>query len=92
MWFDEQFCSKCSHDYHYRETGEPAWGCPIAAFVFIYDTTDPEYPNFWRYDDEGKPCCYGFSPLPKQVTVTTPLEEAQWMLSAASALGSEDNQ
>ena len=36
--------------------------CEIRGRTMAFSLDDPEYPDEWRYDDDGYPCCTAFEP------------------------------
>ncbi|MBI3771432.1 MAG: hypothetical protein HY272_01815 [Gammaproteobacteria bacterium] len=59
--FIAAWCDHCERDKAYRDGyGD---GCPIVSATFIYNVNNPEYPNEWTYDANGKPCCTAFVPV-----------------------------
>lgn len=56
MDFMERFCEQCTKDDH----GQGEKVCDIIGASMVYDIDEPEYPNAWRYDGEGKPHCAQF--------------------------------
>lgn len=58
MYFMAQFCDRC---YHESGDGEsPEGSCPIIAATMAYRPGDDNYPNQWRYDENGHPTCISF--------------------------------
>jgi len=51
MWFEEKFCLQCIHDDAASDKN-----CELITLVMCNYTTDPLYPNEWRYIDD-KPTC-----------------------------------
>lgn len=37
--------------------------CSIIADTLAYDVDEPQYPQEWRYDESGEPCCTAFIPV-----------------------------
>lgn len=69
------FCDRCERDAKYRETDDATFACQILNRALIYDVTDPEYPDEWTYDAEGKPTCAAFLPEGAQVPTDAELEQ-----------------
>ena len=60
MWFEAQFCGRCERDRRWRETDDAFFACRIHDFAIAWDTSDPNFPTEWRYDDAGRPVCTAF--------------------------------
>ena len=56
MGFYECWCFRCRHDRRDDEDG----GCDILRRTFVYDVSDPEYPDEWLCDDKGNSRCTAF--------------------------------
>lgn len=57
MVFTEKFCDTCIFWNDKEIRGTPI-GCPIQFGTVIYDIGDDEYPNQWRYKEDGvTPVC-----------------------------------
>ncbi len=60
-WFHSAWCCKCIRDAKTREPdGDPCDGCDVLARTFAFGLDDPDYPNEWRYSDDGRPICTAF--------------------------------
>ena len=53
--FMAEWCSCCEHEWYSEEEG-----CDILGNTMAFDIDDPNYPNEWRYNSEGKPICTAF--------------------------------
>jgi hypothetical protein len=66
--FFEGWCTRCARDKAMNE-GKPIEDCDddekcdLIANSFAFDIDHPKYPQEWRYDDKGEPCCTAFVPL-----------------------------
>lgn len=62
--FMARFCNKCKRDQKYRETSDGADACPIATNAMAYGYNDPNYPQEWIEDDDGRnPRCTAYAPM-----------------------------
>ena len=59
MDFIDQYCSCCIYErwMHHQDEDKEEDKCGILTKTYVYKTTDPEYPDEWTYDNEGKPVC-----------------------------------
>jgi hypothetical protein len=59
MDFEATYCERCVFQ---NEDEEGLPGCPIALQAHaIADAADPDFPNQWRYDKDGRPSCIMFN-------------------------------
>jgi hypothetical protein len=57
MSFTDKFCDNCIHECPLIESKKK---CEILTLTHFHEIDEPEYPNEWIYDDEGKPTCTAF--------------------------------
>lgn len=55
--FISTFCMNCIHE---NPNPELKPNCEILTFTMCYDVNEPEYPEEWIYNDQGKPVCSSF--------------------------------
>lgn len=56
--FQSQYCDRCEKDREGREKQEG--GCQILCRTLFLDLTDPDYPEEWTFDKDGKALCAAF--------------------------------
>lgn len=52
-----RFCENCIHgkyEHTHKDEDNP---CDILSASLAFDTSDPNYPKQWIYDDDNKPIC-----------------------------------
>lgn len=59
------WCDRCERDRAFRE--DQADGCSIVALTMTLKVTDPDYPDQWRYNEDGEPVCEAFIPEGQKV-------------------------
>lgn len=57
--FMSAFCYQCIHErwIHRQDEDREEDKCDILSRAFLYNVDDPEYPEEWTYDENGKPTC-----------------------------------
>lgn len=65
LMFRERFCDVCTKDIN-----EDCW---IYTRSLAFQEDEPEYPEEWRHDSEGRPTCTAFV----QIGEVKPMTEAQ---------------
>lgn len=53
--FMDYYCCNCEHEWDNEEEA-----CDILGRSGAFDVDDPNYPEEWTYNDEGKPTCTAF--------------------------------
>lgn len=80
--FWEAGCCRCQRDKAMREgcdvnECDDNELCDIIANTLAFDIDEPGYPQEWRYDESGQPCCTAFVPagalIPERDEHTLPL-------------------
>lgn len=59
-WFTAKFCVTCERDRAAWEREEYDKGCPILAMSYVFCPDDPNYPQQWVFDTEGRPVCTAY--------------------------------
>lgn len=81
-WFWEAWCCRCQRDKAMREGADfdecdDNERCDIIANTMAFGIDEPSYPQEWRYDENGTPCCTAFVPagdrVPERDEHTLPL-------------------
>lgn len=49
--FQAEWCYRCTKDNHHTEEY-----CPILGNTMAFEVEDPEYPEEWRYTEDGHVC------------------------------------
>lgn len=62
--FTSEWCDQCEADRTWRE--KMTGGCEILTRVVVYSRNDPEYPEEWTFDENGKPCCTAYCTEPSE--------------------------
>jgi len=57
VWFIGKFCDHCLHQHPDPDNDKQ---CMILCRTMCYNVNDPEYPEEWQYDKDGKPVCTAF--------------------------------
>lgn len=80
--FWSAWCCNCQRDKAMREgvdldECDDNERCDIIALTMAYSIDEPGYPQEWRYDENGVPCCTAFIPagdrVPEHDVHTLPL-------------------
>ena len=70
--FMQEWCGTCAKDKVWSE-GKDTEDCTddelcsILGAVFAFEYDDPEYPEDWTYDKNGKPCCTAWISMGKPI-------------------------
>ena len=57
--FQERFCEQCIHDDY-----DNAKYCEILSRSMAFGVDEPDYPEEWTHDSEGRPMCTAFEKRP----------------------------